>query len=138
MGTGMRLYLSCSPLSWWRAVKQAKLAPPEGAAASRFWANLLTASNHLCGRHDWGIKVAGGYKWREETETQRGGWTLEKKPEACCTDLVLKEWGLQSQKVLGLSLGFITYELDDQDKGFNLCESQFPPLLNGDHRRHTS
>lgn len=46
-------------------MKQAKLAPLEGAGASRIWANLLTANNRLCGRHDWGMKIARECKCRE-------------------------------------------------------------------------
>lgn len=92
-------------------MKQAELPPLEGAGAFRIWANLLTANNRLCGRHNWGMKIAGECKCRERQ--REGRWTLEKKPEACCTNLVLKEHGLQSQKILDLNLGFVTYQMDD-------------------------
>lgn len=60
-------------------MKQAKLAPLEGAGASRIWANLLTANNRLCGRHDWGLKIAGECKCRERQRDRRVGGALREK-----------------------------------------------------------
>lgn len=58
------------------------------------------------------MKAAGECKCRERQ--REGQWTLEKKTEARCTNLVWKEHGLQSQKKsLDLHLGVVTYQMDD-------------------------